>query len=186
MEGMLISAGLTNPERWRLRAEEYRAIAAGMRDPGSSTMIERLAETYDKMAESCETRLRPLTVELCRARVHECVEFSRRMTSEASRRALLAVARQWLDRARRHNAGLEFVVTVEHKRSRRRIELIVDDEFRLLGCPEGLDPERFESLVRGRDDGEYRFVYREHRWDVSAPGQPQTGSSAAPPRKTLG
>jgi hypothetical protein len=183
-----MSAGLTNPERWRLRAEEYRAIAASMRDPGSSAMIERLAETYDKMATSSETRLRPLSADLCRARTSACVDFAQRLTTESSRNAIHAVARQWLDAARRHNAGLEFVVTVEHKHTRRRIELIVDDAFRLLGCPDGLDPERFQSLLRARDDpkGEYRFVYRERRNDTmpASLGGPERGSTMPP--KTSG
>jgi hypothetical protein len=154
---------LIEAERWRLRAEEYRAIAASMRDPGSSSMIERLADTYEKMADTAEKRARPLTVELCRDRATECIEFARRVTTHASRVAVLGVAQRWLATSRRHNGTLEFVVTVEHKRTRRRIEIVVDDECRLLACPDGLDPDRLQQLALGQDDPEqeYRFVHRE-------------------------
>lgn len=39
---------------WRLRAEEARAIAEGVGDPGARDTMFRLAESWDKMAQKVE------------------------------------------------------------------------------------------------------------------------------------
>jgi hypothetical protein len=89
---------LNNPERWLLRAEEYRAIAASMHNSSSSSMMERLASTYEQMAAAAGAKTRPLTAELCRTRAAECVAFSRRVPNDTTD-VVLGVAQHWLDAA---------------------------------------------------------------------------------------
>ncbi|MBV8829694.1 MAG: hypothetical protein JO108_10765 [Acidobacteriaceae bacterium] len=47
---------LTDPERWRRRAEEMRRLGEEMRDPTTKRILLRLAIDYDKMAERADRR----------------------------------------------------------------------------------------------------------------------------------
>jgi len=49
---------IDNPEHWRDRAEEARAMAAQLSDPEARRMMEDVAKTYDKLAERAEERVR--------------------------------------------------------------------------------------------------------------------------------
>jgi hypothetical protein len=42
---------LFDPEHWRSRAEEARALARQMSDPRASKMLLDIAEDYDQLAE---------------------------------------------------------------------------------------------------------------------------------------
>jgi hypothetical protein len=79
--------GLTQAERWRLKAEEYRAISDGMHDSASSAIMCRLAETYETLAATDSTRRTSLTAQVCRACAQECIEFSKRLTKMETRAA---------------------------------------------------------------------------------------------------
>ena len=45
------------PEQWRRRAQEARALAKRMRDPGSKRALLRVAENYEKIAKRETVRL---------------------------------------------------------------------------------------------------------------------------------
>jgi hypothetical protein len=47
-----------DPDFWRRRANDARALAAGMRDPKMQSAQLRLAESYDKIARLTEKRIR--------------------------------------------------------------------------------------------------------------------------------
>ena len=47
-----------NPEHWRQRAAEARAIADQLRDSQSKHDMEEVAKTYDRMAERAEERMK--------------------------------------------------------------------------------------------------------------------------------
>jgi len=51
---------LDKPERWRKRAEEVRAIAAGMRNPETKRIMEDLANSYEVLAERAERQARKI------------------------------------------------------------------------------------------------------------------------------
>jgi hypothetical protein len=53
----LKNALLNDPEHWRQRAEEARAIADGIADPEAKRTMLRIAEGYDHLAERAEDRL---------------------------------------------------------------------------------------------------------------------------------
>jgi hypothetical protein len=50
---------LDNPDYWRKRAEEIRAIAEGLNDPEAKFMMLRVADTYETMATRAEQRAWP-------------------------------------------------------------------------------------------------------------------------------
>jgi hypothetical protein len=95
-----VSPNLTIVERWRLRAEEYRAVADAMGDPACRKSIEGLAVTFEQMALREEVRQRALTPDLCKAFADECENFSLRLTTDAGRAAVLKVADRWRKQAR--------------------------------------------------------------------------------------
>ena len=47
---------INNPEHWRERADEMRAIASGMKDPETIATMHRIAEDYDRLAERAAHR----------------------------------------------------------------------------------------------------------------------------------
>ena len=49
---------VNDPPYWRERAEALRAAAAGMRDIRAINTMLRAAETYERLAELTESRLR--------------------------------------------------------------------------------------------------------------------------------
>jgi hypothetical protein len=50
------SKRLNDPEYWRSRAEEARAIAEQMVDPGTFATMLRVAEQYEDLAQKTERR----------------------------------------------------------------------------------------------------------------------------------
>jgi len=50
------SPSVSDPERWRKRAEKLRAIAADVADPNLSARLFRIADGYDVLAERVEQR----------------------------------------------------------------------------------------------------------------------------------
>ena len=48
--------GLNDPEHWRSRAEEARAIAKQMIDPGAIATMQHVAELYEDLAQKAERR----------------------------------------------------------------------------------------------------------------------------------
>jgi len=49
---------LLNPEHWRHRAEEARALAEAMHDPNTRRIMLELAADFDELAERAEERHR--------------------------------------------------------------------------------------------------------------------------------
>jgi hypothetical protein len=47
---------LYDPEPWRKRAEELRAVAEGMKNPATRLTLLRLADDYDLLAQRSEAR----------------------------------------------------------------------------------------------------------------------------------
>jgi hypothetical protein len=47
---------LNNPESWRQRAAEARAIAGGMTDPDAKRTMLGVAQSYERLAERAELR----------------------------------------------------------------------------------------------------------------------------------
>ena len=56
----------------------------------------------------------------------------------------------------------QFVVTIEHVASGRRLEIIIDARAMPISWPSEISGERLEALARGRTDpaGEYQFCHR--------------------------
>jgi hypothetical protein len=49
---------LNNPESWRQRAAEARAIANGMTDPVAKRTMRGVAQSYERLAERAELRVK--------------------------------------------------------------------------------------------------------------------------------
>jgi DNA-binding ferritin-like protein len=49
---------INDPEHWRERAKEARAVADAMTDEKTKQMMLRIANSYEKLAERAEQRLR--------------------------------------------------------------------------------------------------------------------------------
>ena len=47
---------LNNPENWRKRAAEARAIAGRMTDPDAKRMMLGIAQSYERLADRAELR----------------------------------------------------------------------------------------------------------------------------------
>jgi hypothetical protein len=47
---------INNPEHWRSRAEEARAIASDLNDPETQRIMLEVAKGYDRLAEHAEQR----------------------------------------------------------------------------------------------------------------------------------
>jgi hypothetical protein len=83
-------------ERWRLRAEEYRAI-------GTSMTLRSTRLSYDAMAEQCERIadqiVRPaprhLSAADCLGYAEQCHALARRTAAKTARERLLDIAEQW-------------------------------------------------------------------------------------------
>jgi hypothetical protein len=45
-----------DPEHWRLRGEELRVVAEDILDPKSRTILLRIADDYEKLAQRAEQR----------------------------------------------------------------------------------------------------------------------------------
>jgi hypothetical protein len=54
---MPIAPHLNDPEHWRQRAEESRALAERMSDETSKKMMLRIADDYEKLAARAAARL---------------------------------------------------------------------------------------------------------------------------------
>jgi hypothetical protein len=52
---------INDPEHWRKRAEEARAVADDITDPDSRRMMLGIADDYEKLAKRAEQRLRDAT-----------------------------------------------------------------------------------------------------------------------------
>jgi len=50
----MTSHPINDPEHWRKRAEQMRALAQGIKDAQSKITIRRIANEYDKLAERAE------------------------------------------------------------------------------------------------------------------------------------
>jgi hypothetical protein len=92
---------LRDAERWRLRAEEYRAIGATM-------TLDATRRSYDAMAEQCESiadqvtkpQPRHLSAADCLGYAEQCDALARRIGAKAARERVIDVADQWRNLAR--------------------------------------------------------------------------------------
>jgi hypothetical protein len=51
---------LDDPQHWRMRAEEVRTMADGMRDADSKRILHNIAADYDRLASWADTRLKAM------------------------------------------------------------------------------------------------------------------------------
>jgi hypothetical protein len=54
---MVDHSTLDQAQRWRLKAEECRAVADQMKNPAAQASFRQMAETYDTLAKRLEERL---------------------------------------------------------------------------------------------------------------------------------
>jgi hypothetical protein len=55
LESRSMAAQTDNPEFWRYRAEEVRTITDGMKNAEAKTIMNRIAEDYERIARLFET-----------------------------------------------------------------------------------------------------------------------------------
>jgi hypothetical protein len=65
----LKNALLNDPERWRQRAEQARAIADGIADPEAKRTMLGIAQGYERLAQRAEDRLLTLLTESAGAQI---------------------------------------------------------------------------------------------------------------------
>jgi hypothetical protein len=52
-----------NPDHWRERAAQMRALAVDSKDAEAAKLMLKVADDYDKLADRVERRLRPLPLQ---------------------------------------------------------------------------------------------------------------------------
>jgi hypothetical protein len=52
----MANKNIDNPQHWRDRAAEMRAITEWMKNPETIVIMAKLADYYDKLADEAETR----------------------------------------------------------------------------------------------------------------------------------
>jgi hypothetical protein len=82
-------------ERWRLRAEEYRAIGASMTAKETQRSYEAMAEQCDRIADQIITPApRHLSANDCLAYAEQCDALARRIAAKAARERIIDIAEQ--------------------------------------------------------------------------------------------
>jgi hypothetical protein len=83
-------------ERWRLCAEEYRAIGASMTVKETHRPYEAMAEQCDRIADQIITPApRHLSANDCLAYAEQCDALARRIAAKAARERIIDIAEQW-------------------------------------------------------------------------------------------
>jgi hypothetical protein len=103
LSGENVSTLSRDVERWRLRAEQYRAIADISPRRSMRNAYLAMAEQYDRIADDadCVAPPRRLMVDDCLYYAQQCHELAGKLSSDVERLRLLEVAEQWLVLARR-------------------------------------------------------------------------------------
>jgi hypothetical protein len=99
------AARLTRADKLLLQAEEYRAIAEGMAHPAARESIIRLAEDCeDAAAKSTDGVTAKRSPEHYLLLARECEFFAASLPPDTGKNAILRIAEQWRDLARRSDA----------------------------------------------------------------------------------
>jgi hypothetical protein len=92
---------MADASMWRLRAEEYHAVAGSMRHGPVRDVFTGMAATCERLAAHASSRQVPLTRAGCLQQAQACAAFAEAMCTETARAAVRELVGRWRDLAER-------------------------------------------------------------------------------------